>query len=261
MQRIETTTCTHLNWLLSTTLLPDQIEQRALHRDEMQMIEDAIVAVRGDKSQRPTKPYTGEQQFQREADTDVRMTRNEAQHATNYLSYQTCTATMNYALIIGQYTLYDTMMMMTSDIADLEQADYGQGRATTEQFTLRCNADQTETTLQSHPCPYTQLKGEGKAIRQGHRLVIENPKMALEIATSPIDEPCASSKPLWPSTVCCHLVEFNTEKTATKPTTEPPPAHKAPAQEVGNSQRWCNSTYDETLDELHTLGEYMLARQ
>lgn len=118
MQRIKTTRCTHLSWFFYTTFFPDQIQQEALQNDEMEMIENALIAMRGDPKQRPSKFYSGEQQSYRQDNMHVWMTNHEVQYAISYFRFHMCVDTINYAFIIGQYTLYDTLKM-TSDIADL----------------------------------------------------------------------------------------------------------------------------------------------
>ena len=140
------------------------------------MIEDAVTAISRNPTQRPPEFHSGELRFQQEVDMNVWTTRHEVQHAASYSRYQTCIETINYAfVVIGQCTLYDTLTM-TSDIDDLEKANYKDGRSTTEQFTLRWDVEEPEDTFQ---CAYAELHN-GTAMRQGHRLVLEDPKLAID---------------------------------------------------------------------------------
>ena len=254
MQRIKTTRCTHLGWFFYTTIFPDQVEQEALQHDEIQMIEDAMVATSVDPSRRPLEFHSGELQFQREVDMNVWTTRHEVQHATSYLRYRTRIETINYAFIIGQYVLYDTLAM-TSDIADMEEAKYGDGRLTTAKYTLRWSVEETKEPFQ---CAYAELY-VGTALRQGQRIVLEDPKMAIEIATAPIIGSCVSEKPVWPSTVCCYLVEYY-QINATAPIAATSKLVGRRAKEMRAAQQWWNDTHEEELDEVDAVGEYLLAR-
>ena len=259
IQSIKTTRCTHLGWFFSVTFFPDQIEQEALQHNEIEMIEDAITAMKGNLTQRPSEFYSGEQQFHREADMNVWMTKNEIQYATSYLRFKTCVATFNYIFVIGQYTLYDTLKM-TSDIADLDGVNYEGGRATTERFTLRWNVEELKNVSKSIQCSYTQLRN-GTATLQGHRLIIENPKMAFELTTKPIREPCVSEKPLWPSTVCCYLVEFTLEQNMTKSKEATPKLTNERIKKDVKMPRWWTNLHQGVLDEIDVVSEYLLSRQ
>ncbi len=237
MQRLEVTRRTHLNWPFTTTSFPDQVVQGAPEHTETITLEDAITVVGVDRNGRPPKFHTGKKPFQREANTNARMTKNEAQHATNRSQYQTCVTTMNYVFTSGQYVLYDTLTM-TSDVADLSGIKYGAGQAATDQFALMWRAEKPQNKTDPH-CQHAEVH-RGTATLQGHQIIVEDPKMALEIAATPIKEPCPGDKPLWPSTVCCYLAEFARRRGGERP--------KKPAAEAEGSakvkeeelQRWEN---------------------
>lgn len=147
----------------------------------------------------------------------MRAPRNEAKHATNYSHYQTRATTLNYVFVIGQCTLYDTMAT-PSDVTDLAGVDYKDGRATTAQFTLRRSTQELPDVKERIQRPYTQLQ-HGRATLHGQRLVIEAAKTAPELATTPINEMCASKAPLRPGTVRCCLLEFDPEQNTTRSVT------------------------------------------
>ena len=88
MQRIETTRCSHPNWPFTTTLFPDQNVQGALEATETELLKDAIAATGGDPNRRPSTFPSGKQQFHREANSNVWMTKNEMRYATSYFRHQ-----------------------------------------------------------------------------------------------------------------------------------------------------------------------------
>ncbi|PJF32885.1 MAG: hypothetical protein CUN57_03570, partial [Phototrophicales bacterium] len=107
-----------------------------------------------DPNYKPSKFDSRKQQFERELNTNVWMTKNEVRHATSYFRYQTCVTTTNYVFVIGQYTVYDTMEM-TSDVTDLTGIDYKTGQATAGQFTLKWNTDELRDIVKFQ-CPYEE---------------------------------------------------------------------------------------------------------
>lgn len=185
------------------------------------------------------------------------MPRNEAQHATSYFHYQTRATTASYVFVIGQHTLYDTLTM-TSDVTDLTGIDRREGRATPDKLTLRWTADELRNASSAPKCSYVEVQ-RGNATLQGHRFMIENPKMAEQS----INVACLSKRPLRPSTVCCYLAETAAGNNITKPVveTDVPTQRPGTAHNGRKTQKWRNNLHEGALDNTDVVPECALSRQ